>query len=403
MTTRVRVLFVTHDYPFPVRYGGQVYTGNVLVELAGNPDVALRVISFDTRSDAPNSATVLAVPWEFVPKPRPPKIRLIASTLPTIAIRNRSSEFRDRLKKLLDEGHWDVVVLDYIAIGWTWRLVKRRLRGSHQGGRLVYMSHNVETILRRDIASSLHGSFAKRAAAYYDYRRGARLERRLSQGSDLVTVETADDGAGFRRLFGVESIIQLTPGYDGNVVAERNVRDAHARRSVLVLGGRLSTMKQVVLDAFLEGAANHLLRAGIDIDVVGPMPEAYMKGRAALFPGVRFHGYIDDVEPFLRQARLGIIADHVGGGFKHRILTHVFNRVPIIANRESMAGLPLRGGIDYVEVGAYSEIPAAVGRAIDNPEELDRLQASAFNACFEAFSWKHNVEEFVGRLKADIT
>lgn len=390
----LKVLFLTHDYPFPVTYGGAVYTGNVIKEwsqLASRFDV----ICFRKDSSKPELWQEAGIGWHTFPVPPAPSIvRQVATFQPRIATLNTHADILRAAEKLLSQCDYDYVIFDYIAIGWALQPLRAFIeRMGKKRPSLVYVSHNVETILRQQIAENYKGGLVKRAAAQFDAWRAGLLERDLVTKCDLVTVETAEDAADMHRLFGPHTSLQLLPGYDGGIVDDHAIT-ADMPRNVVVLGGRLSTMKQIVLDAFLDQAAEEIVNSGIGLHVVGPATDTYLASCRDRFPRVTFHGFVKDVRPLLSEMRVGVVADHVGGGFKHRILTYIFYRVPIIAVPEAMAGLPLTAGKDFLSVSSYAEIPAALEEAIDQVETLDRLQNNAFETCRAAFSWPRTVATF---------
>jgi polysaccharide biosynthesis protein PslH len=270
---------------------------------------------------------------------------------------------------------------------------------ARQRTRVVYLSHNVEATLRMRIAQAYAGPVPLKWVALSDAHKAARLEEDIVRSATLLTAETEDDASEFHSLFGPRRIHVYTPGYDGHVVESR-LPFGDTRRAVAVIGSRIAAMKRLVLDDVLRSVAPRLEERGIGIVVAGEASHDYLASRAAEYPRVEFHGYVADLAPLLASVRLGLITDHIGGGFKHRILTLVFNRVPIVATREAMAGLPLRPGIHYVEVAGNDEAPQTISNCIDDFEGLDAFQRAAFDACNEAFDWNTTTDAFVAALCA---
>lgn len=393
----MRILFATHDYPFPVTYGGQVYTGNVIRELARLAELSVHClhpgIGGVERFEAEGAR------WTRTPLPRAPsRPALLLSGLPSLAAKHVEQRYWELIADELAVAAPDVLIVDYIAIGWIAEKAEALIRARGLKTLILYMSHNVETLLRQQIAANYRGNALMRLLARYDSGKAARLERRLAE-TDIVSVETEEDADAFRRLFAPRRILMAPPGYAGEVIERRTV-DASVPRNVAVLGGRLSTMKQIVLDELLEVAAARVVAGGTGLHVIGPMSDAYLAATRAKYPKVDVHGFVDDVKPLLATMRAGIVADHVGGGFKHRILTYVFYRVPMIALPEAMAGLPLTPGEDYHPIASYEAVPDAIAALIDDVERLDAYQNRAFERCRAAFSWSESMARFAGELHA---
>ncbi len=390
MVTRTRILFVTHCSPFPARRGGQVYTGNILRELAAADGVEVTAVCYtadDVDPVAHPPTEVAGVTWVGVPYRRAAPVRR------GFAVLHHTAAYREALESLLRGQRWDLVIVDYIAMASAVRTVWAVCGGARPP--IVHLTHNVESVLRRDIAADHGRSSPRYLLARWDAWRIARLERLVVTESDVTTAETDEDARTLRRLYPQAKVVTLAPGYDGARVDDKDF-DATSDRDVLVLGGRQSAMKQQVLDALLHAAAPTCARESVRIVIAGPMPQRYREKVTRAYPSVRVLGRVDDVTALLATFRLGVVADHVGGGFKHRILTLVFHRVPLIARAEAMAGLPLTPGVDYIPVDDYADI-AAVARAwLDEPPAaLASLADNAVEKCADAFNWSEHVGAFL--------
>ena len=395
----MKVLFLTYDHPFPIKYGGHVYTGNVARGMASRVEafeaMAYRedVTEQEVRSDD-------AADWTLFPKRKRSRLRQALSRLPVLAIDHKTRPFGEEVARKLDTLQPDVIVFDHIAMVWLLPLVQRHRDAQPPERRplLVYLSHNVETDLRRQIARNYDGNALLKTMARLDAEKAARAERQLVDACDITTAETTEDADRFGELFGCDRTVIVTPGYDGHYVEARTI-DEQTPPDVVVLGGRLSLMKRLVLDQLLKDAASEIVSRGFGLHVVGPISDDYKRQVEQAHPEVTVHGFVDDVRPTLAKMRLGIIADHVGGGFKHRILTYVFNRVPIIAEPVAMAGVPLTPGEHYVPVDDYAAIPAALDEIGSDFGRLQAMQDAAFDTCREYFSWDRTSEQFVTDLR----
>jgi hypothetical protein len=84
---------------------------------------------------------------------------------------------------------------------------------------------------------------------------------------------------------------------------------------------------------------------------------------------------------------MGLVIEETGGGFKHKALDYVFNRLPIAAIKGSMAGLPLMQGLDYLSFESMRELAQGVAAVIDDLERLNSLQQAAYEKCDSGFDW----------------
>jgi len=284
----------------------------------------------------------------------------------------------------LRERPWDAVVFDSICAGWALPAV---LRYQAEGGRrakLVYLAHNHEITVARRIADAARGP--RRLYKQWDRFRVARFERRLMAECDLVTSNTPQDA----HTFGVEAaptpVILLPPGYRGNLVEQRTIDAAVPRRAIIV-GSFDWPPKRISLERFLTDAVPILAAAGIDLQLVGETEPGYLAQLRQRFPSVRFEGRVDDVRPYMANARIALVPDELGG-FKLKGLDYVFNRMPILAMRIALPGMPLVDGQSIGLFDSHRPLAEGVVALIDDFETLNRRQQAAFEACSMRFDWQ---------------
>ncbi|HLF70840.1 MAG TPA: glycosyltransferase [Dehalococcoidia bacterium] len=381
-----RCLWLTRVAPYPPNYGGDMIYSSRLIENLSRSDVQVTVLCHDS-----SGATSLAqrrrsnARWLTVGSEDHPAWTSLLSRRPSIAFRSSSSGMAEKLRRLLEED-WNAIVFDNLATGWALDLVRRQVDGAGPRPKLVYVSHNHEESVRQSIAESYTGSRLKRMAMLIDADKAAKLERAMVGAADLVTVNTAADAALYRARRPDKDYLILTPGYDGPVLTERTVNAETPPRAVIA-GSFVWIAKQINIESFLETAASSFDAAGIELQVIGSMPERFRRRLRSRFPSVDVVGTVEDFSPYLRQARLCIVPEALGGGFKHKLLQMAFNRVPIVALTGTAEGTPLVNGESIVDCDDIETLVRAAVALIDDLDRLHRLQEAAFAACEGRFDW----------------
>lgn len=395
----LRVLFLTYDYPFPSKYGGHMYTGNLAIGMAATVDRFL-ALTFQEGAAGRFETKIESSEWVCHPKPPRSRFQQVFSRYPSVAVDYRSKAYRQEFLNSLKSLAPDVIIFDHIAGIWLFDDAKayRDSCGPEAKPLLVYVSHNVDTDLKRQIAANYTGNFLMKKFVRQSAEKAARAEEELVNQCDITTAETTEDCERFSELYKPRMIIKVAPGYDGHYIEQRTIDDA-TPNNVAIIGGRLSLMKRLVLDKLLSEAAAGIQAQGYAAHVAGPISDEYRQQCASKYPQCTFHGFLENVDDVLGDARFGIIADHVGGGFKHRILTYVFHRVPIIAEPVAMAGVPLEAGKHYIAVNNYGEIPAALERYGRDTATLQEMQTQAYDVCREEFSWDRTSLQFCETLR----
>jgi hypothetical protein len=390
MTNRLRCLWISRYIPFPANEGAKVYSANLAQSLARS-GVFVRFIGYGDTRAVPESTA--GVEWLGVPGERRSKALAAFSHWPIAAAIDATKAYGALLEEQLHE-HWDAVVLDGYATGWALeRCLAYRNESLGPPPVLVHVSHNHEEALWGAMAREARGSALKRWVLRRNAVKVSTLERRMVRSMDLVTAITDED----RRSLGADAdpirVLTLTPGYNGWVAGERRIASSTPRR-VIIMGSFHWIVKQENIARFVKIADPIFKEHGIELDVVGEMPQALL---TALRPGCRathFHGFLTDVAPLLRCSRIAIVHESIGGGFKLKLLDYIFARVPIATVSQAVAGLSDELQRAMLTNSSQEGLIADIVSHMDRFDELNRMQERAFSLGNEQFQWSVRGDEF---------
>jgi polysaccharide biosynthesis protein PslH len=383
----VRCLWLARAIPLPLSAGEKIYTARLAQALvAAGASVTFMGLATSAASSLPAAeAFESRIKWSIVPGRRISTVLALASPLPFAAARFATRDYAQYLEAMLRERDFDGVILDHYPMAWA----IGHIQGNKRNGArplIAYISHNFETKLAADIARNFRGNLLRKAALYANAWKTANAELSLARGADIIVANTAEDAKSLAPLSPSSAKLVLPPGYNGPRAPERRIVQATPRR-VAVVGTYSWTPKQINLSAFLETADPILQNAGVGIDIVGDGPDSFRKAWEARVQATRFHGFVDNLGEFLATRRMGLLVEETGGGFKHKALDYIFNRVPIAAIRGSMVGLPLTQGLDYLSFASMRELAEGVAAVIDDIERLNSLQQAAYEKCNTGFDW----------------
>lgn len=387
-------LWLTLADPDPATNGQLIYSKG-LIEAARDAGAKLRVIGLARRESPRTVCDLLAIDWRLADEQVQSPWRRLLSPIPVVANRGNAPSMKRLLDEALAERSWDAIVVDSISAGWALNTVMRHCRQSPRPPRVVYLSHNHEVTVARRIVKAARG--LRRISKAIDYLKVRRLERRLVAAADLVTSNTPDDCRRFAAGAKGRPIVFLPPGHAGARLEARTIDEDVPRRAILVSSLDWQP-KRAAVEAFLVDATAMLEREGIGLQVVGEAEAAYLEGLRRRFPSVDFVGRVDDVRPYMRQARLALVPDLLGG-FKLKGLDYVFNRLPIVAMRIALPGMPLEHGKN---IGLYDSHPAmadGVVELIDDFARLNAWQAAAYDACAARFDWRRIGHHLVQHIR----
>jgi polysaccharide biosynthesis protein PslH len=399
-------LWLTLADPEPATNGQLIYSrGLIEATRKAGAELCVMGLARSEKSTIPPNEDGLA--WRLAGERRRSRWHRLLQMLPDVASRGCSPEMDRLLARTLDERDWDTVVFDSICSGWGLDAVLRHRARARRRPKLVYLAHNHEITVARRIADASRGP--KRLLKEIDALKVVRLERRLVAEADLVTSNTPED----RRTFihdarihdaGIRDarhtpVALLPPGYDGPRVLSRTI-DAGVPRRAVVVGSFDWPPKRISLERFLAMAAPVLQRAGIELQIVGAVEPAYLGSLRERYRSVTFVGPVDDVRPYMADARVALVPDLLGG-FKLKGLDYVFNRIPILSMRIALPGMPLRDGHSIGLFDSHEALGRSVVALIDDYAELNRRQEQAFEACAARFDWPpigRHLLRAIGRL-----
>jgi glycosyltransferase involved in cell wall biosynthesis len=371
--------------PEPAINGELIYSDHMIRALAATGAEVAVVCGARPDSSRADDSVDGNVRWSIVDGRHRPAWQSILSPLPNIAFRCAGPAMRRRVSEALETYRWDVIAFDSLSMGWALPAALAASGGAQRRPRLVYVSHNHEETTRAGVARNYRGNPVKRAALVADARKAARLERRVAGAVDVVTAIAPTDAALYAERRCNLPVIALPPGYDGRRIARRDIT-AETPRQVVMIGSFDWVAKQMNLRLFAGAAATAFDRAGVALTVVGDGGR-FLDAMRREFPSVRFTGRVDDIYPYLDRARIAVIPERFGGGFKLKSLDYVFNRLPVAALERSFDGVPLVRDESVLAYPDIATLVCGIVASIDDLPLLNRLQEHAFAACEDRFDW----------------
>jgi len=386
----MRCLWLARAMPFPLTAGDRIYSFKLATALA---DAGAEVMFVGLPAPvAPQP--VPGVTWHVVPGRQRSQFHALFSQLPLVAARHATPAYRAEVAKLLQTQSWDAVVIDHYGSSW----VRSAIGTMESCPVMVFVTHNHEATVTKGQWREGWRSMPRRFYLWQNWRKTVRLERCVAGKSDLITAITDADAGRFQQDAPTVPIIQLAPGYDGVRLIQRRIKRT-TPRGIVLFGSYLWSAKQASLQLFLEQAAAVLAAAGISIDVVGDMDQKLLRSLGAKYTGVRFHGFVEDAARHLAAARIAVLAEPVGGGFKLKLLEYIFNRVPVASLEICASGLPESVRSHVLLAGDIESLLVKVVAEIDDLDRLNARQEGAFAAANEMFDWDNRGRTLLAAIK----
>ncbi len=385
----MRCLWIGRYIPYPIDEGMKLYSAKLIESFAAS-GVEVCALGYGQSQLAP---TKPGVRWEAVPCERGKNLGGLVNRLPIAAAVDGTPAYRSLLDVKLRE-HWDVIVLDSYASGWALERCQR-YRTMHGQAILVHVSHNHEaavwcSMALESSASPLHRWLIKRNA-----NKVAQLERQLVRSVDLITTITDEDGHELlndlsRDGLSVEaaaiSRLTLMPGFDGAVARNRSITSLTPRR-VVVVGSFTWVVKRENLSRFVQHADPVFADHGIELVIAGQVPNDLQQSLSLTCRATKFCGFVQELLPLLSEARIAVVPELIGGGFKLKFLDYFFGRVPVATVTAAASGIPapLRGQLLMGE--DIAALTQCIVEHIEQVQDLNDRQTALFEQAAALFRW----------------
>jgi glycosyltransferase involved in cell wall biosynthesis len=379
---RLRGLWLARELPFPQDAGDKIYSGNLAKALA-ETGTDLTLVGIRPAGDPPVPGD-WPIKWNVVPGKARSTLRSLISTMPLVAASYATPDYRRRIAELTKE-EWDFVVIDQYGLGWALPLIKSQIQ-SEKLPVLVHVAHDHEATLLESLYRNFKGSYAKRLVLWQNYLKAKQFERDIASHVDLVTAITEEDAKKFASDAPDSGIVVLKPGYSGTVSSREKISTDTPRRVVLV-GSFHWIAKQENLRRFVEIADPVFAAKGIELQIIGSIPDVFAAELSRNASATFITGFVESIEPYLEAARIAVVPEAIGGGFKLKFLDYIFGRMPVATLTNAAAGLPE----DILDAMVCSESLECLARdiadVIDNLLELNAMQETALSRAETLFRW----------------
>lgn len=392
----MRVLFVTRTYPYPPNAGDLKFNAGLIEALSETDGTALHVFCGGGVPKVPKALP--RVTWSG-PRARPGRLadlRSLLGGLPRAAERAMPRVARQQLRRLIKSEAFDAIVLSESCVTPAAPLL------TGKAGAVIYVSHNVDIDIRPAIARKVENPLL-RLLQLRDARKYRRMEMDLLGRIDGVTAITREDAERYASLAPNVPCLLVQPGYSGT--PSEPVPFAQTAPLAVVVGSFEWNAKLHNLRSILAAYERHLSGAESApprLRIAGRIGAKALEMLRLSHRSVEFTGEFDTLSEVTADARVALVLEDLGGGFKLKILDYVFSRLPIVALAPAMAGIDFEPGQDYLAVGSADEAFDVVARVIDDETRLRRMSDRALMKAADQFDWRDRARSliaFAERLK----
>ena len=384
MSGRPRAIVATPRLPWPVDDGGRLGLWQILVATARHWDVTLLTLATPDEIRAGAHATpgaLASVGVRTVAVPHRPwsvtrgVLADLTGPWPYVLARYRNPAFEDALRREVDRGRAELVVLNHLHLA-TYAPAARPAA-------VVLRQHNLEHVWLERYAQLLRAG-VRRAYVTYQARRMRAAERSLCEGVDLVLAVQPDEADALRQLAPGARVETLSAAVDFHRFLERRPVTPPA---LLICGTFDRGSNADGARRFLERSWPRVRRSVPEarLRLVGKGLPAELRALASE-RGAEPVGYVEEFPPELAGAAMLVVPLWVGAGARLKIIEALAAKTPVVTTTLGAEGLGLEHDPNVLIGETEAALADAVVRILSDPALASRIAAAGHRHALEHFS-----------------
>jgi glycosyltransferase involved in cell wall biosynthesis len=383
----MKILWVNFGGVLPLDMGGRIRSFHIVRELAKRHEVTL--FTFYPRV-MPDPHDCLNHPFkrvELLPLDLP-EVASFADVLayaanaltmrPYQITRHCPPQVSSRLRELLYDGGYDVVVCDFLltasVMHWESRVPT------------VIFAHNVDRIIwrRRFLVDK---RLLWRLVAWREWRTMARAEQRYTQLANHVLTVSEDDRRAFAEYVSNEKLTAVPTGVDLEYF--RPVQAAHLC-DTLIFTGTMDWMPNEDAILYFYFSILPLIRERVPdvrLRVVGRKPSRKILALKERDARLEVTGVVDDIRPYVSSATVYVVPLRIGGGTRIKIFEAMAMGMAIVSTTIGAEGLPVEHGKNILLADTPVAFADATVMLLTQPVARQRIGSSARTLVEERYDW----------------
>jgi glycosyltransferase involved in cell wall biosynthesis len=398
-SARPKLLMITIELPYPPTSGGRMKSWNMLKYFADTYDVGLACpIRYGNEciDEMSQQVELSHFLYDTVEIPRSSKNLLISYALgmPLNVYRDRSSRLKSEIAAVADQ--YDMILVDHYESG--------QYVPDNYHGKVVFHAHNATFLMWERYAAS-DASWPYRLVTWAEGKRVKSSEKQLCERADIVFASPNDidtlAGIGVPRekcneTYHLGDDSQLT-------LPSLCFEDSHP---VLLYVGTLNWEANVdgllwFFDEVLPLVLNK--DPGVLVKIVGGKPDQRLLDKAQHIPQVTFTGFVKDLEPLFKEARVSIAPLRFGSGIKVKVLNSMCRGLPIVTTSIGAEGIDAH----HMKELAIADTAATMAQAIDtlltDRAAWEKLEQGSRSKVREKYTWKKVLGSMTEKLNECIS
>ena len=392
---KLKILFFSQRFPYPMDTGGKIRTGKLLEQLKDVFDITL-VSNVESPKDDEYLDQVKNLCAEFHPVPwKETKkytfrfylklLRSVFSRYPFTVINDYSKDLEAALLHLTTSERFDLLICDFLQPSLNFR----RLSVTPT----LLFEHNIESVISRRHFETSHNPVAK-VFWWLQWRRMERYEGDACRKFTGTVTVSETDKKYLEALAGIKNVFAIPTGVDTGFFAPR---EEPVKENSLVFTGSMDWLpNEDAIKFFAREILGKIKRVipTIQLTVVGRNPSRSLIKELEAYPEVTVTGRVEDVRPFISSHALYVIPLRIGGGTRIKAYEAMAMGKAVVSTSVGIEGLPVTDGENVVLADTPDAFAGAVVTLLRESKRRQQIGMNARSFVVENIGWRRAAKAF---------
>ncbi|MCB0430207.1 MAG: glycosyltransferase [Flavobacteriales bacterium] len=340
-----RMLFITHEIPFPPASGGTIKTWKLLEYFAQTHELSLVCLKKGQTSEGEADMLDKLRPARYfskavdIPRNASSYLQSILKRTPLPIYRNYDKEVAEVVNEYAMDC--DILFVDHYEMFCYVPEVPPC--------KVVLHTHNAEFLLwkRHSIEET---SWPKKLVTRWEAGRVLRKEKEYIRRSDLVLASENDRDVLKREGLDTSHFTGTYHLGNDEMLSWPEMDFSHTPKQVLFVGSLWWEPNIDGLLWFLSHVWAQVVQKdpGIHLVIAGKQRDNRIEKASKSIPNVEIAGFVEDLGPLYAHSRIAIAPLRYGSGMKVKVLNYLYRGIPVVASPVALEGIPVQAGKDLL-------------------------------------------------------
>ena len=349
-----KILFLTHQMPYPPVSGGTIKRWKLVEHLSENYDLAISLLYTDDSARLKDTLLskirISDFYGEILKRPRN-LLNLLKSYLKNIPLslyRNYSATFKNHVEKIA--SHYDIIFLD--------SLIMSQYIPDAFPGRIILHAHNAEYVIWEKLFYLERHPIIK-LGIFLESRRIKTYEKAAGDRAHVILAAPNDTADLIRLGIRHEKFHETFHLGNEGLLNQPDIDFDRTEKALLYVGSLSWEPNADGLIWFIKHAWDRLKAQDpkLRFYIVGENPGKALQNLVQHKKDIVLTGFIKDLAPYYARCRIFVVPLRFGGGIKVKIINAMYRGIPIVTTPTGTEGLAM---VDMVHAAISEDLDKMV-------------------------------------------